>query len=150
MSEDFLFEKRRRIGDPSADFDDDVFNAALLSLEDMCVAQAGRTLKELRLPEPVRLVDELSQNREVIKERGYNLEKLRRVVELDLPRLNAGQRQVFDHVLALADANDGGMVFIDAPGGTGKTFLLEVIAATLRLRGAINLAVASSGIAATM
>ena len=45
MSEDFLFEKRRRIGDPSADFDDDVFNAALLSLEDMCVAQAVRTLK---------------------------------------------------------------------------------------------------------
>ena len=116
----------------------------------MCVAQAGRTLKELRLGEPVRSVDELSQNREVVRERGYNLEKLRRVVELDLPRLNAGQRQVFDHILALADANDGGMVFIDAPGGTGKTFLLKVIAATLRLRGEIILAVASSGIAATM
>lgn len=42
------------------------------------------------------------------------------------------------------------MIFLDAPGGTGKTFLTKVILAQLRHGGKIALAVASSGIAATL
>lgn len=39
------------------------------------------------------------------------------------------------------------MVF---PGGTGKTFLMSVVLATVRARSNIAAAVASSGIAATL
>ena len=46
--------------------------------------------------------------------------------------------------------NDGGMLFLDAPGGTGKTFLINIILAKLRTEGKIALATASSGIAATL
>jgi len=35
------------------------------------------------------------------------------------------------------------------PGGTGKTFLISLILATIRLKNGIVLALASSGIAAT-
>lgn len=45
---------------------------------------------------------------------------------------------------------NGGIIFLDAPGGTGKTFLLDLILAKIRMRGEIALAVASSGIAATL
>lgn len=41
-------------------------------------------------------------------------------------------------------------MFLDAPGGTGKTFLINLILATIRSRGQIALATASSGIAATL
>lgn len=44
----------------------------------------------------------------------------------------------------------GGMYFLDAPGGTGKTFLLQLILATVRMDNKIVLALASSGIAATL
>lgn len=40
--------------------------------------------------------------------------------------------------------------FLDAPGGTGKTFLISLILAKIRSQQKIALAVASSGIAATL
>lgn len=44
----------------------------------------------------------------------------------------------------------GGFFFLDAPGGTGKTFLISLILATLRADHKIALAIASTGIAATL
>ena len=40
--------------------------------------------------------------------------------------------------------------FLDAPGGTGKTFLINLLLAQIRSSGKVALAVASSGIAATL
>lgn len=42
------------------------------------------------------------------------------------------------------------MFFLDAPGGTGKTFLINIILAKVRSVSKIALATASSGIAATL
>ena len=44
----------------------------------------------------------------------------------------------------------GGVFFLDAPGGAGKTFLLNTVLATIRSRCEIAPATASSGIAATL
>lgn len=41
-------------------------------------------------------------------------------------------------------------MFLDAPGGTGKTFVIKLLLAFVRQKGEIALAVASSGIAATL
>ena len=48
--------------------------------------------------------------------------------------------------------NDGteGIYFLDSPGGTGKTFLISLILATIRSHNEIGLALASSCIAATL
>ncbi|CAB3255838.1 unnamed protein product [Arctia plantaginis] len=48
------------------------------------------------------------------------------------------------------DDGNGGLYFLDAPGGTGKTFLMSVVLATVRARSNIAVAVASTGIAATL
>ncbi|XP_021866617.2 uncharacterized protein [Spinacia oleracea] len=48
------------------------------------------------------------------------------------------------------DGDTGQIFFIDGPSGTGKTFLYRAILATIKLRGNYGLAVASSGIAATL
>jgi ATP-dependent DNA helicase PIF1 len=44
----------------------------------------------------------------------------------------------------------GGLYFLDAPGGTGKTFLISLILATIRSQNNIPLAIAPCGIAATL
>ena len=48
------------------------------------------------------------------------------------------------------ESNEGGMLFLDAPGGTGKTFLINLILPKLQSQGKIALVTASSGIAATL
>ncbi|XP_074096810.1 ATP-dependent DNA helicase pif1-like [Cotesia typhae] len=54
------------------------------------------------------------------------------------------------HYGLCAKKKNGGLLFLDAPGGTGKTFLLNLILAEVRRTHEIALAVASSGIAATL
>jgi type II secretory pathway predicted ATPase ExeA len=44
----------------------------------------------------------------------------------------------------------GGLFFLDGPGGTGKTFVQNTCLAELRSRNLIALAVATTGIAATL
>jgi hypothetical protein len=44
-------------------------------------------------------------------------------------------------VLRRYENNEGGVIFIDAPGGPGKTFLINILLA--RIRGDKNIAVAS-------
>ncbi|CAB3233342.1 unnamed protein product [Arctia plantaginis] len=46
--------------------------------------------------------------------------------------------------------NEGKIFFLDASGGTGKTFITNLILAKVRSQGKLALAVASSGIAATL
>jgi len=39
----------------------------------------------------------------------------------------------------MVDRNEGGILFLDAPGGTGKTFLVNLILAKIRSEGKIAL-----------
>ena len=50
----------------------------------------------------------------------------------------------------MINGDEGGMLFLDAPGGTGKTFLINLILAKLCSKGKIALATASSKIAAAL
>ena len=71
-------------------------------------------------------------------------------VEHNAPLLTADQQKVYDCFCSMIDRYEGGMLFLDAPGGTGKTFLINLILAKLRSEGKIALATASSGMAATL
>ena len=84
------------------------------------------------------------------REINYDLSEQRTYVELNLPLLTSGQREVYDCFCSMIDGDEGGILFLDAPGGTGKTSLINLILAQLRLEGKIALATASSGIAATL
>ena len=64
--------------------------------------------------------------------------------------LNVEQKEVFHKFLEMIDAGNGGVIFLDAPGGTGKTFLLNFILGYVRINRGEILATASSGIAATL
>ena len=71
-------------------------------------------------------------------------------------KLNEEQKNIFDTIKT--NIENGGnslhknsnMYFIDAPGGTGKTFLIKVILHYFRIKSITVLPVASSGIAACL
>ena len=47
-------------------------------------------------------------------------------------------------------SQSGGLYFLDVPCGTGKTFLISLILATMRSRNNITVAIVSSRIAVTL
>ncbi|XP_034236354.1 uncharacterized protein LOC117642372 [Thrips palmi] len=82
----------------------------------------------------------------------YSEEAQRRIVQDWEPRLTVEQSDVLQYIKALvegyAPADAPTALFLDGPGGYGKTQLLKVIASYLRSKGKVSLCVASSGIAA--
>jgi len=81
---------------------------------------------------------------------NYSIEEQEAYVHCNEPLLTADQRDVYNYFCDLIEREEGGIVFLDAPGGTGKTFLLNLILAKRRSQSKIALATASSGIAATL
>ena len=87
-------------------------------------------------------------NTEYIRETNYNHSRLLQIIQ-DEYRLNP-EKKVHDIILSSINSNEG-KIFLDAHGGTGETFLINLLLAKVRFdKKNIVLAVASSGIAATI
>ncbi|KAL7291674.1 hypothetical protein TKK_0014709 [Trichogramma kaykai] len=124
MSEDILH--RFRASNPDAQFETSIFNKALILIEDICLAIANKTIIQLGLCAPIRSAVEL--------------------YERDLQQ----QRTVYNTIINAIANKRGGLYFLDAPGETGKTFLISLLLASIRSKNQFVLAIASSGIAATL
>lgn len=118
-----------------------VDNRVLGDLAVRLAAMGGSSLSQLGLPEPCA-------PQEV--ESPFDTNQLLSFVEEREQQLTHEQGAVYQAVLESLNGTEGGMHFIDAAGGTGKSFLLELLLAYVRSRGEIALAVASTGIAATL
>ncbi|GFX27423.1 ATP-dependent DNA helicase [Trichonephila clavipes] len=99
------------------------------------------------MPTPQRR-GELSTD--LIKELSYNTALLDAQVSETEPRLLPEQKDIYNNILQRVELGEGGLFFFDSPGGTGKTFLLNLFLAKIRKDRNVALAVASSGIAATL
>ncbi|PWZ13684.1 ATP-dependent DNA helicase PIF1 [Zea mays] len=64
--------------------------------------------------------------------------------------LNKEQSAAYDKIMSAVDTDQGGLFFVDGPGGTGKTYLYRVLLATLRSQGKIAVATVTSGVAASI
>ncbi|AQL02068.1 hypothetical protein ZEAMMB73_Zm00001d045331 [Zea mays] len=64
--------------------------------------------------------------------------------------LNEEQRSAYDKILSVVDTNNGGVFFVDGPGGAGKTYLYKALLAALRSQDKIAVATATSGVAASI
>ncbi|XP_014208257.1 uncharacterized protein LOC106639256 [Copidosoma floridanum] len=80
----------------------------------------------------------------------FYLQLLLEFVRNNVPLLSGQQKQVYETLMQAVDNNTGGLFLLDAPGGTGKTFVISFILATIRSRCDMVLALASSGIVATL
>ena len=70
-------------------------------------------------------------NRELERELEYDRHELDQSVQTNVPLLNPQQKEVYDTLMKTVD---GGLRFLDAPGGSGKTFLISMILTTVRTR----------------
>ena len=71
-------------------------------------------------------------------------------VEENEVKLNVEQLQVFEDVLWSVNNEEGRIYFLDAPGGTGKTFLINLLLSKVIGQQSVAIAAASSGIVATL
>jgi ATP-dependent DNA helicase PIF1 len=64
--------------------------------------------------------------------------------------LNTEQMAAYKTIISTVDNPNGGVFFIDGPGGTGKTFLYRALLGTVRSQDKIAVATATSGVAASI
>jgi len=132
MAEDFVYAQMTNVQ-----------NKVLLAMERMLTAHS-RSLSEFKLPVAV---NESSATDDVLCDDDQRDVDAGDYLAVSEPLLNDDQRQLYDALCHAVHNNTGGIYFMDAPGGTGKTFLLNCLLANVRQRNDVALAVASSGIA---
>jgi hypothetical protein len=149
LTEDILRETRRQNPGMNLDYTPDMFNQVLVILEDKTLQMAGKNLEKFDLPTPQRNSgDRLST--EMLRETSYDVKELDAYVAVNEPLLVPDQRAAYNAILDQIKREAGGIIFLDAPGGTGKTFVINLLLAKIRKDSKIAIAVASSGIAATL
>ena len=95
------------------------------------------------------------ESREILVERQYSEVECQNDCKLRRTQMNKDQKEIYDDISdtlygdALSRTYSKTAFFIDAPGGTGKTFVCNALLSLVRGQGEIALACASSGIAAT-
>ncbi|XP_052740613.1 uncharacterized protein LOC128198563 [Bicyclus anynana] len=149
MAEDILIRMRHHARNPDLLITLEMCNEALIIIEDICLTIANKALVQLGMTAPNRPMHDLF-DRELQREQEFNCNDLRLFVQSNITKLNIQQKHVYDTIMQAVSNNAGGLYFLDAPGGTGKTFVISLILATIRSDQKIALALASSGIAATL
>ncbi|GFX12678.1 ATP-dependent DNA helicase [Trichonephila clavipes] len=122
-------------------------NEALIHIDDKIIRIFGKKLSDFGMPTPTRR-GELSTD--LIKELSYNIALLDTQVSETEPRLLPEHKDIYNKILQRVELGEGGLFFLEAPGSTGKTFLLNLLLAKIRKDRNVALAVASSRIAATL
>jgi hypothetical protein len=72
------------------------------------------------------------------------------IVARNVPLMNEEQRTIYDLIMLAVSVGQGVFFFLDASGGTVKTFLISIILVEIRSNNDIALAVASFGIAVSL
>lgn len=148
LSQDILYQYQKVNTDTQ--FNEQIYNEALILIEDQVLKINDLGLDFYKLPKPQRTHTILNMPNEYIYELSYDTAELQNVVELSETQLYPEQNDVYSTILGAVQCEKGGLFFIDAPGGTGKTFLLQLLLSKIRASKRIAIAVASSGIAATL
>ena len=124
-------------------------NLALIRIEDMVIDMGGQLLHAFGLSRTGRENAERT-GKDYMRKTNYNTEEERHKMEQNLEKLTPEQMTVFNHIGEQIEQERAGLCFLDAPGGGGKTFLVETILASQRAQNKIAITTASSGLAATL
>jgi len=153
LSEDKLNERRTLSGNRAYNFDVSDYNECLYDLEDLLksMKDVNVSLKTYALPQPQiprrqflpRTVPDF-----------YDVEEQRKMVLEYEGKLNIDQRYIYDTVLnecqKSTEDREFNSAFVDAPGGTGKTFTFKAVLAKVRANGDVAIAVGTSAISAIL
>jgi len=148
MAKDIFHRKRLEMSDMRFDFTSEIFKYTLVIIEDLCVCMAKNLF---RIWECLYLiVTVLFQHVKLDREQSYSTSDLLSYVQNSISKLMSEQKDIYDKIMHRVDNNIGEIFFLDAPGGTSKTFVIKVSLASIRSKDEIALATTSSGITATL
>lgn len=117
-------DARRLSNDPSMQYSSLILNEALINIEDKYISINSKILIQLGMEAPVQEASH-ELDRDVLRERTYDREKLRQFVETNKQLLIPDQRRAYNTLTQCIHDNEGGLLSLDAPGGTGKTFIIN-------------------------
>ncbi|XP_014679633.1 PREDICTED: uncharacterized protein LOC106819530, partial [Priapulus caudatus] len=146
MSEDLFFPSSQH------NLNDDqianVYNSCLLQIQRKVLQIGGQQLHKygLNVNHNNADYDTIEYNRYT----QYSTSEQQTFLAENEDKLTKEQRHIFDLFCAKVHNSQPGIVFLDAPGGTGKSFLVNLILARICSEKKIAIATASSGIAATI
>ena len=107
------------------------------------------SLKALGLPGPDTTFN-VENGTIIAEELNYDKIALQNKTKAELEMMNKEQKLFFGTVLESINKKEGGIFFLDAPGGTGKTFVLNTLLSAVRSDGYVALATAISAVASKL
>ena len=86
----------------------------------------------------------------ILDETSYDKELLANKTKEHTASMNIEQKNIFNNVVQSIEKEQGRIFCLNAPGGTGKTFVLDACLAAVRSTGGVAIATAISALAATL
>jgi hypothetical protein len=86
-------------------------------------------------------------NPQLAAELNYDRDVLHGYIEQSLPRLHICQKIIVTAMFNAIAQGEGALLFLDSPSGSGKTFIYNVLLASVRWDEHVAIGVTSSGIA---
>ncbi|GBP36901.1 hypothetical protein EVAR_23203_1 [Eumeta japonica] len=131
LCEDIRHRIRQQNQDITLPYNEDIYNEGLIQIENKLLQLNDKSLSDFGLPSSVRTE---SNAAETMTHR-YDTNNLTAFVNENLPKLVPDQRHAFETIVDSVIHDKRKVFFLDAPGGTGKTFLANLILAKIRQSG---------------
>ena len=150
MGEDLLTQRSMTLQVSAQHLQKLVENKVLVLLQEELEGM-GTCLEKFGLPTP-DMQNRMQWILKIIQEEMFDVHAQKDISEIKCQSLNVDQHNAFHAIMEAVEneTHSERMFFLNAPGGFGKTFLIEAILSTVRVMGKIALAVVSSGIAAEL
>lgn len=131
--------------------DDSLQQYVLFELEMLLNASStSSSISHYGLPMPSSEFMTRLNNRLLMEEKNYDINKLASEHELMKAALHQEQASIYNLVMLSVSQNQQVLLFVYGHGGTGKTYLWTTIISAIRASSKIVLAVAASGIASLL
>jgi len=149
LSDDCRHKLRTKFHTPDPDYE----QVESLALQEISIILQlyDKSLSDYHLPAPLHSFDNVIGIPRIIAEETANDPVMLQELWADGYRsANVEQKSILDAIQSAIISGRGGLFFIDGPGGTGKTFVENLLLNWVRGNSEIALAVASSGIASIL
>ncbi|GBP13884.1 hypothetical protein EVAR_79063_1 [Eumeta japonica] len=110
MTDDILHQHRIRCHDLTITFSDEMYNEALIAIEDLCIVIANLPLSNFGMNSPNRTASDL-MNTEMNRELQYSTVEMAAIVARNVPLMNEEQRTIYDRIMLAVSAGQGGFFF---------------------------------------
>ncbi len=123
--DDFCEDTLHQVPNVPVQLSENIHGKVLLLLEGKVLQVEGKQVQEYSLPRSTHQDHQTAQ--EIVHETSYEVNAPKTHIVENEPKLLPEERAAYNCILESAQHQKGGLFFLDAPGGTGKTFLTNLL-----------------------